>query len=444
MSGKPFVPVVGSDGRPLMPCTGKRARLLLERGRARVYRRMPFTLQLKDRSQDDCDLQPLQLKIDPGSRGTGLAVARVDPAGALVVVHLYEVEHRGLKIRDKLRSRAMLRRGRRQRKTRYRLARFDNRTKPEGWLPPSLMHRVHTTMTWVKRLQAQYPISMIGVESVKFDMHKLRHPEIYGVEYQHGELYKSEIKEYLLEKWGRKCAYCDETKVSRFEVDHGTPRSRGGADSVGNFVLSCHTCNHDRKKNQTVQEFLAHDPVRRDHILRMLKAPLNDAAAVNTTRNRLIAELETTNLPIFSGTGAQTKYNRITHGVPKSHALDALCIGTVRAVKHWNRPTQVVKAIGHGTYQRTLPDKYGFPRLQRARSKTAFGFTTGDLVRAMNHRGSHIGRVSVRQNGGFVIHIGYKFETASYRNCQLLQKGDGYQYYQRPASEHSTDRPTPL
>lgn len=444
MSGKPFVPVVGSDGRPLMPCTGKRARLLLERGRARVYRRMPFTIQLKDRSQDDCELQPLQLKIDPGSRGTGLAITRADKEGELSVIALYELEHRGIQIRDKLRSRAMFRRARRQRKTRYRQPRFDNRTKPEGWLAPSLMHRVHTTMTWVRRLQAQYPITSICVESVKFDMHKLRHPEIHGVQYQHGELYKYEVKEYLLEKWGRRCAYCDNPKVSRFEIDHGTPRSRGGADSIWNFVLSCHTCNHDRKKNQTVEEFLAHDPVRRDRILRMLKEPLNDAAAVNTTRNRLVAELKTTNLPIFTGTGGQTKYNRITHGIPKSHALDAVCVGTVFAVKHWNRPTQVVKAIGHGTYQRTITDKYGFPWHHRARSKTAFGFTTGDLVRAKNRRGVHVGRVAVRQNGGFAIHIGYGGETATYRNCQLLQKGDGYQYWQRPASEHSTARPTPL
>lgn len=444
MSGKPFVPVVGSDGRPLMPCTGKRARLLLERGRARVYRRMPFIIQLKDRSQDDCELQPLQLKIDPGSRGTGLAMVRVDPTGALVVVSLYEIEHRGLRIRDRLRTRAMLRRNRRQRKTRYRPARFDNRTRPKGWLPPSLMHRVHTTMTWVKRLQAQYPISMVGVESVKFDTHKLRHPEVYGVEYQRGELYKSEAKEYLLERWGRKCAYCDTSKVSRFEVDHATPRSRGGSDSIWNLVLSCRTCNHDRKKAQTVEEFLAHDPTRRDRILGLLKVPLNDAAAVNATRNRLITELEATDLPIFTGTGGQTKHNRTRFKIPKSHALDAVCVGVVKAVRHWDRPTMLTKAVGHGTYQRVITDKYGFPRRYRARKKTAFGFTTGDLVHARNRRGSHIGRVSVRQSGNFDVHIGYQAEAASYRNCHLLQKGDGYQYYQRAASEHSTARPAPL
>ncbi|WP_459571780.1 RRXRR domain-containing protein, partial [Cupriavidus sp. 8B] len=98
-------------------------------------------------------------------------------------------------------------------------ARFDNRRKPAGWLAPSLQHRVQTTMAWVRRLRALAPITAISTELARFDMQAMQNAEISGVEYQQGELAGYEVREYLLEKWGRQCAYCDARDMP-LELEH--------------------------------------------------------------------------------------------------------------------------------------------------------------------------------------------------------------------------------
>ncbi|WP_178087798.1 RRXRR domain-containing protein, partial [Methylacidimicrobium cyclopophantes] len=128
--------------KPLIPCSEKRARLLLERGRTRVHRLVPFTIRLIDRLQEDSALQPVRLKLDPGSKTTGVALVResqeVDADTGEVhrrahVLFLAELMHRGHAIRDALRQRAAFRR-RRRNNLRHRAARFDNRRRPQGWL----------------------------------------------------------------------------------------------------------------------------------------------------------------------------------------------------------------------------------------------------------------------------------------------------------------------
>jgi hypothetical protein len=124
-----------------------------------------------------------------------------------------ELTHRGEQIKSALDSRRAVRRSRRNRKTRYRPARFSNRKRREGWLPPSLQHRVDTTLTWVKRLIRYCPVADIVQELVKFDLQKIENPEISGVEYKQGELQGYEVREYLLEKWNRQCAGSDSIVV---------------------------------------------------------------------------------------------------------------------------------------------------------------------------------------------------------------------------------------
>ena len=142
----------------------------------------------------------------------------------------------------RLLSRRAIRRGRRNRKTRYRPARFNNRTRKEGWLAPSLQSRVDNVSIWVRRLQKLVPLSSIVVETVRFDMQKIQAPEITGIEYQQGDLLGYEIREYLLEKWGRKCAYCNEENT-RLEIDHIVAKSAGGSNRVANLTIACRECN---------------------------------------------------------------------------------------------------------------------------------------------------------------------------------------------------------
>jgi hypothetical protein len=139
---------------------------------------------------------------------------------------------------------------------------------------------------------------------------------------------------------------------------------------------------------------------------------------------------------MLTGTGAETKLNRHTYHVPKTHALDAACVGQIAGIRNAKRPHNTIKYTGRGRYQRTLVDKYGFPRKNYAslpKTKRLFGFATGDLVRAVFQKGKPteqtlLGRVVVKTSGKFVLAVGNRPYSVSYRNCKLLQMTDGYQY----------------
>lgn len=139
-----YVFVLDKNLKPLDPCHPARARELLKKGRAAVYKRYPFTIVLNNRDSTESGIQEHRLKLDPGSKTTGIAVVQ-EKTGR--VVFAAELTHRGQQIRDALRSRRSLRRGRRNRKTRYRPARFLNRTRKKGWLTPSLESRIANTLT---------------------------------------------------------------------------------------------------------------------------------------------------------------------------------------------------------------------------------------------------------------------------------------------------------
>jgi RRXRR protein len=188
------VAVIDTKKRPLAPTNSVRASRLLKQGKAAVFRKTPFTIVLK-RSVEDIQTPDPRLKIDPGSKKTGLAIINQQSGQ---VVFAAEIEHRGQAIKKALDARRAIRRSRRSRKTRYRKPRFLNRTRPKGWLAPSLKSRVANVETWLHRLTRFYPISGIAMELVRFDLQLMENPEIKGIEYQQGELAGYELKEYLL------------------------------------------------------------------------------------------------------------------------------------------------------------------------------------------------------------------------------------------------------
>jgi 5-methylcytosine-specific restriction endonuclease McrA len=421
--------VLDRTGKALMPCSEKRARLLLERGRARVHRLMPFAIRLIDRRLADCALQPLRIKLDPGSKVTGIALVR-DTGDGATVLNLFELTLRGRHISEALSARSAMRR-RRRGNLRYRAPRFDNRRKPQGWLAPSLQHRVDTTLAWVSRLRRWAPISAISTELVRFDMQAMENPEISGIEYQQGTLAEYECREYLLEKFDRRCMYCDKTDVP-LNLEHVVPKARGGTNRVSNLGIACLPCNQ-AKGAQPVEIFLAKDPERLQRIQRQLKAPLKDAAAVNATRWALFGALGATGLPVETGTGGRTKWNRHRFGVPKTHALDAACVGNVPDLTGWRRPSLAIKCAGRGSYQRTRLDRYGFPRGYLMREKAVKGFRTGDMVMATvpagTKAGVHVGRVAVRATGSFNIQTrSTVVQGIGHKHCRVLQRADGYGY----------------
>ena len=242
---------INGDKRPLDMIHPGRCRELQNRGKLASFRRFPYVV-IQQQTIESLQTKEYILKIDPGSQWTGFAIQCGDN-----ILFRAELNHRGESIKFDLVKRAGFRRGRRSRNLRYRKKRL-NRAKPEGWLAPSIRHRVLTVETWIKRLMRYCPITCIELEQVRFDIQKLANPEIDGVEYQQGELQGYEVREYLLQKWGRKCAYCGVESVP-LEVEHIKPKSKGGSNRIGNLTLACHACNI-KKGNLDVRDFLAKSP----------------------------------------------------------------------------------------------------------------------------------------------------------------------------------------
>lgn len=427
----PFVFVLDKYGQALQPTTPARARSLLKSGRAVVARHTPFVIRLKDRTVAASEVDGVELGIDPGSKHTGLAVFTAE-AGERRGRYAVQLDHRGAAIRKKMGQRASYRRGRRSRNLRYRAPRFLNRTRPSGWLAPSLRHRVETTVSWVDRLARWAPVRAVHVERVAFDTHAISAGRpLEGAEYQHGTLRGSEVREYLLAKFGRACIYCGITGVP-LNIDHVQPRSRGGSDRVSNLVLACVPCN-EAKAARSVEEFAS--PAAAARVKAQAKAPLRDAAAVQSTRWALWRTLDQ-QLPTHVASGGRTKWNRTRCGLPKTHTLDALAVGKLNSVTEIVGQVLVAGCAGRGTYTRTRTDKHGFPRLRLPRQKRFFGFTTGDLVRAVvpsgKYAGTHTGRVAVRASGGFNVRTAHGLATARHSYFRLLQRADGYAYAMRP------------
>lgn len=411
----PRVFVLDKHKQPLMPCSPRRARLLLRSGRARVHKRAPFTIRLVDRTLAESTVEGVQVKIDPGSRATGIAVARTDAAGAMHGLVAIEVQHRGAQVHRRMITRAGYRRARRTRNLRHRPARFDNRRRPAGWLAPSLRHRVETTMSWVTRLRALAPVTGLTVEAVRIGALGSAELEVVGSP----------------REATRRCAYCDAVGVP-LQWDHVRARARGGGDRAGNRVWACTPCNR-AKGTRAAADFVS-DPVRLARILAAATTPRHHAAAATATSAMLLRELAATGLPLETAPGVLTRANRVRLGIPKSHTLDALLAGEVESVAGWPAQALVTRSMGRGSYSRTRSTRFGFPRLRLTRIKRHFGFATGDQVRVVKPGGSAVtGRVAIAADGNFkVTTTAGSVIGASHRRCRLLSKADGWTYGTKP------------
>jgi hypothetical protein len=301
-----LVYVLNKDGSPLMPCKPTKARHLLKTKEAKAISCNPFTIQLLWSCEKN--IQQITLGIDPGYAKIGFSA----------ITELKELISGEVKLRKnvskKLMERSMYRRIKRN-KLWYRKPRFMNRIsiKKKGWLAPSIQHRLDSHIRFIERVKKLLPISKIIVEVATFDTQKMQNPEISGIEYQQGELQGYEVKEYLLEKWGRKCAYCDKTNLP-LEVEHIIPKSKGGSNRVSNLTISCRGCNL-KKGSKTAKEFGF------SNIQKQAKKSLKSVVFMNCIKTRIINE---------SGCdfvyGYVTKHNRIKLGLEKSHVNDAFVI----------------------------------------------------------------------------------------------------------------------
>ena len=296
--------VLNMRGQPLMPTTQRKGKKLLKEGKAKVVKRCPFTIQLTYATGEA--KRPIKLGVDIGYTKIGFSATTKQLE---LISGTFTLRK---DVSKKIDARRRYRRTRRSRLW-YRKARFLNRKKEEGWLAPSTQHRLAAHPRLVKKLKSLLPISFKKVEVANFDAHKMQHPEIKGIAYQQGELQGYEVKEYLLDKWKRRCAYCGKTGMP-LQVEHIIPKSRGGTNRVSNLTIACEKCNV-KKGNQTAEEF------GYPHLQQQAKKPLKATACLNNIRWKIVEQLGAEHTY-----GYVTKYERNKLGLEKSHVNDAFVI----------------------------------------------------------------------------------------------------------------------
>lgn len=330
--------VVDAEGRPLAPCHPARARELLDKGAATVEEVCPFAIRLKRAVPDGLPVEA-DFKVDTGSKHHGIALVKT--SGECLLWGQIDMR---TDIKRRLEWKSVCRRSRRNRNTRYRPARFNNRKRQEGWLPPSLQHRVDVLVKVARKLSRYVKIRRNVAETASFDLHRMMNPEVEGAGYQKGPLFRTDLRKYLFLKHKGKCAYCKKDLGDGWQADHVHPKSRGGSDRAFNRVAACEPCNV-KKSNQTAAEF------GHPEVVSLAKEAYAPASIVTSIKTALIRELAKI-APVVETDGTLTSRNRKAAKLEKSHAADALC--ALEAPKEIQTPPRQILFVARAAGSRQL------------------------------------------------------------------------------------------
>ena len=370
LKGVPIlVYVISNNGQPLMP-TNRHGKVkhLLRSNQAKVVKRCPFTIQLL--YDTTSYTQDIILGADAGSKVIGLSASTESEE-----VYSGEVELRN-DIVELLSTKRELRTNRRNRKTRYRAPRFNNRvhSKSKGWLAPSVKNKIQTHLRVISDLHKILPISKIIVEVASFDIQKIKNPDIKGIEYQWGEMLDHwNVREYVLFRDGHKCQCCKgKRKDPVLEVHHIESRKTGG-DAPNNLVTLCKTC-HDGHHDGTIA---LPKTIKRG-------TKFNDAAFMGIMRWAFYNKLKEIYPNVSLTYGYITKNTRITNGLEKTHYNDAKCITGFPKSKPLDCYYHQRKVRNHNRQLHKCKINKGGTRKNNIAPKEVFGFQLFDKVRYNN------------------------------------------------------------
>jgi hypothetical protein len=371
---------------------------LLKAGKAKVKTMVPFTIQLLYGSSGYT--QEVSLGIDAGTQHIGVSVTTEKS-----VLFEADVSPR-TDIIELLATRQQFRRARRNRKTRYRKARFDNRRRPAGWLAPSVQHKVDVHLKMIKRMHHLLPVSRTTIEVAQFDIQKINHPEIEGKAYQQGpQLGFWNVREYVLWRDRHTCQWCKGTSKDRVLNVHHIESRKTGGDSPNNLITFCETC-HD----------LIHR-TRSEHNIQRKSESFRDTTQMGIIRWRIYEESKAHFPNVHLTFGYLTKSTRIAHEMEKSHIMDARCIsgnpcaqsdGTcylMRWVRCNNRQLHKAAVRKKGQRQRNTAPKY------------VQGFRLFDCVRYQGKPCFVFGR---RSSGYFDLRALDGMKISASANCKKL------------------------
>lgn len=347
-----YVYVLNKHGEPLMPCSPGKARILLKQQKACVVKRTPFTIKLMHGSAGY--KQPVTLGVDAGSKHVGLSASTETHE-----LYCEEFTPRN-DVVELLSTRRQNRRSRRNRKTRYRAPRFNNRvhSKHKGWLAPSVEVKIQEHITVIKRICRILPVTLVRVETAEFDTQRLKamlagKPLPVGTDYQLGEMYDEyNVRQYVLKRDNYTCQCCGAhttaKKAVKLHVHHLESRKVGG-NAPSNLITLCTACHDNLHKGKVTL-----DGKKRGKTLR-------DAAFMGIMRNTLLIRLRNElNIPVQNTYGYITKLLREQNDIKKSHINDARCISKhplaepcsvcycTKAIRHHNRQIHKAKILKGG------------------------------------------------------------------------------------------------
>lgn len=450
-----MVIVIDKNKKPLSFMSEKRAQQMLNEGRATIHMLFPFIIRMKDIDVRDCETHEFKIKVDPGSKYTGIAITDLNNN----VYFKANLEHRGQAVVSGLEKRKGNRRDRRNRKTGYRRCKFKKNQKvqtnrPEGWLPPSIISIENNIINFIKKIMKYINIVECVIEDVSLDMQKLENPNIKNWEYQHGTLEGITIKEYLHNKYGYTCQYCNGASGDKqIEIEHKNSKANNGSNKIDNLTLACHTCNQAKGKLNLVDWYeklkisnKKLDQVRVPYVEKAIKdQPIkakNYGAWVNSYHKKLIEDInmfEFQNVELSDG--ITTAYNRKKHNIQKEHYNDAICIGNIpETFKDYTTVVYKIKATGRGNRIKGKPNECGILNKNNIAKHKVYQdpetkefFQTGDICKIEipkgKYKGSYVARISIRHTGKFDFKDKNKNRiTTDCKNCTVIQKANGYNY----------------
>lgn len=303
--------VLNMRGEPLMPCSQRKARILLKESRAVIYKYNPFTIRLAyatGEAKQDC-----HIGIDTGSKHVGIAVASGNK-----IFFKGEIELRQ-DVKRNIDMKRAYRRDRRNRKTRYRQPRFLNRKRTDRWLPPSLQNRVNHTFHWIDTLSSLVPNPLLHIEVGKFDTAKMINPEINGVDYQRGQTYGFFDERYFVfARDNYTCQCCGKSKDKILQTHHIIYRSNGGTDRADNLITVCTDC-HTSKNHQ--KGGILYEWQKQHKEVKQYKEP----PFMNTLRRKMFVRYPNAVITY----GSETTPKRKEMGLAKTHYNDAVIISGI-------------------------------------------------------------------------------------------------------------------
>jgi hypothetical protein len=409
-------------GESLMPCSPRKARLLLREGKAKVINYTPFTIQLTYATGET--VQEVSIGIDLGTKHTGIAVTSENK-----VLAKGEIEVRQ-DVKNLLDTRRTYRRGRRTRKIRYRKPRFNNRKRAEGWLPPSIQSRLDNTFRWIDRFVSLVPHPTLTIEVGKFDAQKMMNPDIKGEEYQQGQtLGYHDVRYFVFARDKYTCQVCKKSKDKIFNTHHIIYRSHGGSDRADNLITVCTDC-HTHENHQKGKVFWR-------WMVEGKKLPsYKEGAFMNIFRQRVFRKYPQAKITY----GSITTPRRKELGLGKTHYNDAIAISGIEDIGSNTDNTFKIKQFRkkkRSLHEATARKGRKTPNTTQKRNSknTRYqnGFYLNDKVRAFGKVGFISGFASsgcyikdIEEN--YITIPDKKYKQVSYKHIESICHNNNWQF----------------